>query len=1087
MYRDNNSKRPANPVARNAPWPHGIHLDFLQAETGSGTKTTYPSCSLPVGYRTVCLFLHENTEDGLQQGLVGVRSRGYFPEEYQTQALQFLNKPEDALTNLPSTLLVHSVGQGMADSPAQLHSVSSFLACEHDPNPTGARPSPGADPARLCMEHTSLVEAKQLLVAITDRTSDRRRGYGRIQLPEIPSSLEHDGASPCHVVAWALLIIELLPPKVLLGRLIHWEQKTAARVWPNGDPHATYPLHEPLRDIESLDDVQLFNESHWIFMKLTLIRLSSVEGNRRYFTSFYFLSECLRSIGLALHLLDAAERASVRRILNEQQYGMTVFLPPAADRPSKMYSPADVMSAKAVGFWKQQNLAHALPVGATDKFVHHCKMNALMMTHQPWQGNDTTGKEFIVNQKKKANDAIIPQPYALPAKKDGTTKGEATTVGIGGNLRRHVFTLLHSELRGLATGHERRTLVKELVPDVLVEKLENFLSRNNFADWKTRPKATGPLKALTIKQCSCSVISNFFTHFTHFFQDGHIAKHLADWQGGNSALFVDSKDEMDETLALAKMLYSFYYLPGRALLDQVDMSSNNKDNRCPWIQFMRETSLYSELSTLYANSVEYLLPDRRRIDVKTLCIVLEHLIRNQVLLTRVDPRLAIKSKLTVASDLGTRYFPRCSLHEFVPQFANPEEPTKWWFTLTDIAAGNITWLNEKLVSHPYLKPIQMPPPAAPAPPAAPTPAAADSSPKPPPPAETIAAVPAAMAGTAVAAAAHASDFDSEADLKPAAVVSPPPKLPKVDSEQYYSEDDDDYYADPDGQDDDEVDAGGESEERAAATNLLAMGRTTTQDSPTQQHSQTVANETDEDPPVVTAVPQSTTVEGSVSTVEGSVSTGESKEKDTEMDSPMHQPPVVAAVPQSTMAEGSVSTGESKEKETATNGNATKDVDEPKRTGAEEDKAVANVLDLSTESQEVSTNESSNKQPAKETDFVGSGGSNEQPAKEKELDSSGEGPADDPPEAQSNPDGDGATETPPRKKRKRRTHVHMPNVKLRPAQREMCAQLDDFLSKYGDKAFMEVGREAFRQDNKTAAKKVFSNFRNKGRKGRKKGR
>jgi len=103
-------------------------------------------------------------------------TRGSVSVSYQTQALQFLNKPEDALINLPSTLLVHSVGQGMEDLPAQLHLVCSFRRCDQDPNQPEALHTP-VGPARLCMEHTTLLEAKQLLSALTDQTSDRRRGY----------------------------------------------------------------------------------------------------------------------------------------------------------------------------------------------------------------------------------------------------------------------------------------------------------------------------------------------------------------------------------------------------------------------------------------------------------------------------------------------------------------------------------------------------------------------------------------------------------------------------------------------------------------------------------------------------------------------------------------------------------------------------------------------------------------------------------------------------------------------------------------------------------------------------------------------
>jgi len=1142
MYRTNNSKQQAKPVARNAPWPQGICFDFLQAENGLGTKTTYPSCSIPVRYRTVCLLLHEDQENGLQQGLVGVRSRGYYPEEYQTQALQFLNKPEDALINNPSTLLVHSVGQGMEDSPAQLHSVCSFRRCDQDPNQPEALHTP-VGPARLCMEHTTLLEAKQLLSALTDQTSDRRRGYGRIPLPETPSSLEHEGASVGHIVAWSLVIIELLPPKVLLGRLLHWEQKTVARPWPQGE--STWPdiVHGKLTDIESLDEVELFNESHWLFMKLTVIRLSSVEGNRRYFCSFYFLSECLRSIGLAAHLLNEAERATVRRLLKKQQYGMTVFLPPPAVRLTNLYRPEDVMNAKAVGFWKQQNLAHALPVGATDKFVHHCQMNALMMTHQPWQGNDTTGKEYIVNQKKKANEAIIPQPYALPATKDGATKGEATTVGIEGKLRRHVLTLLHSELRGLATGYEREKMVYKLVPDVLVPKLEDFLTRNNFGDWRTRSKTMAPLTALKIKQCSCSVISNFFTHFTHFFQDGHIAKHLADWQASNRALFVDSKDEIEETVALAKMLYSFYYLPARALLDQVDLSSNNKESRCPWIQFMRDTSFYSELSVLYAKSVQYILPDSRRVDVKTLCIILEHLIMNNVLMTRVDPRLAIKSKLTVNSDLGTRYYPRCSLHEFVPQFANPEEQTKSWFTLTDIAAGNVPWLNEKLVSHPYLKPIPTPPPLIAAvatvpgtsalkPPPSPAPTAAAAAPNSPPSPTAPAAAatplpkphgnsfpkPPPPAGLAAAVA----DFGSgpAVDSKPAAVVSPTPQplggypgnrseddnkeddyagvvhhqankddmddneFPETDevtqtavdvSKGWDDDDKEDYCARQnyhESDDDDKEDeltetSAAVSEEYAAAKNLVAMAGETMEDAPTQQGNSTIGKSTNDETDGI--VPP----DGVLPDVNEEASQSNGKHKPTAGDET--EAVVDPRLEQMDESSNNQDSGE------------TTDEEEPK--GTDNVAVVEQGTEQATQRME---------EPSDEQDFGKTTDEEEQEGtpnvtgedKAESMDSGNGADAEDSngttnvagvDQAEPIESANGGKAPTPPKKRKRKTHVHPPNVRLRPVQQEMCAELHDFLGKYGDKAFMEVGREAFRQNTKTGAKKVLLHFCKKGRK------
>lgn len=432
----------------------------------------FPACTLPVSMRTITLFLHDGGSVGLQQALVGARTRPYSLQEYKTQFSQLENDPQSALAGIPALLVAHTVSSINQDTPweAVLY------------------PSVGSPQEDACMHHLQLEDAAELLERISDKANPIRP----------PNFL--DMSEPCHVLAWALFLMDQMEPVHLYTKLLEWQAEKYSQ-----------PLPHPADD---LSEVELYKRSHAVLLLLTVIRLSIVEALRRVKTSSYSFSELAESIGLptGTELGTAASRDAVRKTLRAVCHPVQVFVPARANqhagvRPSGVFSQSDVAVCNRIAVERQSNIENASTLSLCDKMCSFARSQAACFP-EPWQNNNA---KYLLDEHKRSVKLIYP-----PGTDKSRVLGVQYLTKVRDTAEFSMRKLFEHKLKIMGTGQERIRYSNQFFPGYFQARMQDHLSGVKFRDWETFAGTKNGLRRPTLQQHSLTLVAYFSFCFGNF-------------------------------------------------------------------------------------------------------------------------------------------------------------------------------------------------------------------------------------------------------------------------------------------------------------------------------------------------------------------------------------------------------------------------------------------------------------------------------------------------------------------------------------------------------------------------------------------
>ena len=599
----------------------------------------------PVSLSAVSLLVHSDTEVGLRLGQTGHRGHQYEEEKVAKQLFQFRDNPEEALTDVTTMLVVHSL--------------CSAPDSENDPSKLSLLLPKNAD-KELYMAPATISEAQEFLGLITYGVED-------VDSATPPAVFNMD--EPSHVVAWAGHLMSMDGDERMYERLLAYQH----------DNHVQVPSEQQdwnKDDLKNFSAEEIHCRVIVLLQQSTKIRVSFADGERRGITSCGIFAgnqtyiDLLRKFGVS-NAQDAEKMLQniQTNIANLQgQYGCLFFAP--SEQKGCTFSSKEVVLCLGIGMKQQFQIEKGEVVGLGERALYVGNATALFDPDpKPWtkvqKGNDWILERFETIAKDVFPEHLRSGPVMAIALNFKGIKGAF------GKLKSEVALVLMVHVMSVKWDTRRKYLKSFLPPNYH----SYFLKELNkiVPGWHNEYKSYEPSQDVKMRAC-CFVVSFTIMLMSHSMGGENCSMQpiIEYWraecahQGDGTYAGEQWKMNLLATFCIKK-----YYLPTLDIMDNMKHFCEDSDTlrwrqKNQWLSYAMWAQQFSTLSTCYVRQGDGFgdegLKLSKILNIPRLCMELAEKLGTEEVTCESD---AFNKELTIPGTSETRvYKPEMELHKF---------------------------------------------------------------------------------------------------------------------------------------------------------------------------------------------------------------------------------------------------------------------------------------------------------------------------------------------------------------------------------------------------------------------------------------
>ena len=634
----------ANPIIR-SPQHLGNWFYTKSIPLEHGNQKRLQGAVAPVSLGVVSLLVHSDPEVGLRLAQTGHRGHQYEEEKVVKQLFQFRDNPEEALTDVTTMLVVHSL-RSVPDS-------------ENDPSQLSLLLPKSAD-KELYMAPATISEAQEFLSLITYGVED-----------EDPATLPavFDMHEPSHIVAWAGHLMSMAGDELMYERLLAYQH----------DNHVQVPSEQQnwnKDDLKTASAGEIHCRVIVLLQRNTNIRVSFADGERRGTTSCGIFAgkqtyiDLLCKFGVS-NRKDAEEMLETIKsnIVNLRgQYGCLFFAPSEQKGPT--FSSKEVVLCLGIGMRQQFQIEKGEVVGLGERALYVANATALFDPDpKPWtkvqKGNDWILERFETIAKDVFPEHLRSGPVMKIALNFKGIKGAF------GHLKQEVAQVLMVHVMSVKWD-TRRKYLKSFLPSDFHSYFLKELNKT-VPGWQNEYKSYEPSQDVKMRAC-CFVVSFTIMLMSHSMGGENCSMQpiIEYWrtecahQGDGTYAGEQWKMNLLATFCIKK-----YYLPTLDIMENMKHHCEDSDTlrwrqKNQWLSYTMWAQQFSTLSTCYVRQGDGFgdeaLKLSKILSIPRLCMDLAEKLATEEVTCESD---AFNKELTIPGTSETRvYKPEMELHKF---------------------------------------------------------------------------------------------------------------------------------------------------------------------------------------------------------------------------------------------------------------------------------------------------------------------------------------------------------------------------------------------------------------------------------------